>query len=292
MAKKNEIDFRLENPENAALAGAQTPSVEAPPEEGETGELEVVVGPEPEAKDEKPEVVTLTPDQFAELKAQSDSSKAIRDGIEGLAGRLVAPAAPQPANAPTQSAEEFFAEHSDDMFDKEKGPAVLKKFVRMVGEQEYGPTLQAQALALQATKKELLEARDPHYKKFKAEVEALVASQPPAVRLQPNVYELAWNQVKQTHQSEINEEEISERVNKALDEKLKALGIDPSKGAVRPAAHVNSAARSVPAQSSAGAGGKRTVRLPDAATEQKLRAEALRRGLDFEDLLRIRGYTS
>jgi hypothetical protein len=38
--------------------------------------------------------------------------------------------------------------------------------------------------------RELLEARDPHFKKYKAEVDALIASQPPNVRSLPNIHEL------------------------------------------------------------------------------------------------------
>jgi len=280
---KNQIDFSPTNPENIA-AGA-----EAAAEENveETNELQVDVGPEEEPK---PEVVTMTPAEFAALKAQGDSTRAMKESIDGLASKLQAPrTAPVPVNTPTQSPEEFFAEHSDEIFDKEKGAAVLRKYNKMVSEQEYGGLLRGMSSSLANTRKELLEARDPHFKKYKAEVEALVAQQPPDVQIAPDIFERAWVSVRQNHQAEIETETVAKKVDEAVAAKLKELGIDPTKPAnVRPAAHVNSEGRStltVPNGST-----KPRVRLPDSATEQKLRAEAKRRGLDFEDLLRTRGY--
>jgi hypothetical protein len=73
----------------------------------------------------------------------------------------------------------------------------------------------------------------------------------------------------------------------AVDAKLKEFGIDPTKPA-RPAAHTQSEGRSVPTVSTTQARTK--VRLPDAATKAKLEAEAKRKGMDIEDLLRTRGY--
>ena len=104
---KNQIDFSPTNPENAAMgAQAQTEA------ETEDTSLEVNVGPEEE---KKAEVVTLTPEEFAALKAQADATKAMKEGIEGLSSKLIQPAAvaQQPANSPRQTAAEYYAEHSD-----------------------------------------------------------------------------------------------------------------------------------------------------------------------------------
>jgi hypothetical protein len=280
---KNTIDFSPTNPENAAAGAPQEEPIE------ETQELEVKVGPEEE---KKPDVVTLTPEEFATLKASSDSARAVKEGIEGLAAKMQGTTqvvqAP-PANAPQQTAEEFFAEHSDDIFDKEKGPALMRKFMKLASEQEYGGMLRGMSSALANTKKELLESRDPQFKRYKAEVEALVAQQPPEVQVQPDVYDRAWLTVRQRHASELEAEAVKSQVDAAVEAKLKELGIDPAKLASgeRPPAHVQSAARSTPAVTTAG---KRTVRLPDEKTQAALRAEATRRGLDFEDLLRTKGY--
>ena len=286
---KNKIDFSPTNLENAAMreAGAQAEAEDAPVVEEDNSELEVVVGPE-EKLDDKPEVVTMTPEEFAALRASSDSAKAVRDGIEGLASRLAPQQGPMPVNTPQQTPEEFYAEHSDDLFDKVKGAKVLRQYTKLVSEQEYGPILQNLSTSLSNTRKELLEARDPQYKKYKTEVEQLVASQPPNVRANPDIFEQAWNVVRQRHQAEIEEETVNEKVSKALDAKLKELGIDPSKPAQRPAAHVNSEGRSIPQQSTSGT--RARVRLPDEATRKSLEAEALRKGMELEDLLKIRGY--
>jgi hypothetical protein len=283
MAKqKNEIDFSPTNPENIA-AGAETEETE------EGSSLEVSVGPEEE---EKPEVVTLSPEEFAALKASGDSAKAVQAGLEGLASKLQPQVIQAPtANSPRQTSEEFFAEHSDDIFDKEKGAKTLKQYNRMVADEEYGPMLRGMSTTLANTRKELLEAKDPHFKKYKAEVEALVSQQPADVQLKPDIYELAWQTVRARHQEEIVGETVKMQVADAVAAELKRLGIDPLKlpaNGGRPPAHTSGEGRSVPQGSASG--GRAKVRLPDAKTESALRAEATRRGLDFEDLLKTRGY--
>ena len=264
-------------------------AIEEPVDRPFEEEVDIQVGdPEPEAK---PEVVTLSPAEFAALKAQGDSAQAIAKGIEGLGNRLGQPqATPQPANTPVQSPEEYYAEHADDMFDKEKAPKIMATYNKMLMEREYGPMFNAQAAALVSTKKELLAARDPLFRKYEAEIEQLVKSQPLGAQLAPDIYDRAWANIRQKHQAEIEEESVNARVDAAVEAALKARGIDPAKPAEskRPEAYTNSASRSngtAPSSST-----KRTVRLPDQATRVKLEKEAQRRGLELNDLLRIKGY--
>lgn len=283
---KNQIDFSLENPENAAVV--ETKAAESRgAEDADEGALEIAVGPEEETK---AEVVTLTPEEFAALKASGDSAKAVRESIDSLSAKLggAPPAAAAPMNAPQETPEEFYQKHADDLFDKDKGAAVLRKYTKMVGEQEFGGIITNLSTSLQATKKELLEAKDANYRKYKTEVEALIAQQPPNVRANPDIYEQAWNVVRQKHAPEIEAESVKAQVDKAVADALKAAGIDPSKKAdLRPAAHVNSERGSA----ASGSGSTRRVaRFPDEATKQKLMAEAVRKGMDFEDLARTRGY--
>jgi len=248
-------------------------------------EIDIAVGPEPEAK---PEVVSLSPAEFAALKAQGDSAQAIQKGIAGLGDRLATPqyAPPTPANTPVQSAEEFLAEHSDDLFDKEKAPKLMAEFNKRFVEREYGPVLANMGAQLASAKRELLAARDPQFKKYEAEVDRLVKSQPLGVQAQPDIYERAWLTVKQAHQSEIEDDSINAKV----DARLKELGIDPAtmkpKVEPRPDAYTNSASRSVGSAGST----KRTIRLPDEATKKKYEREAAKRGLDLADYLRTKGY--
>jgi len=282
---KNQIDFSPTNPENAAMGAPQN----APEPDEETDDtLQIDVGPEPP---KTAEVVTMTPEEFETLKRQSDSASAVKAGLEGLASKLQAPApvVQTPVNAPSETPEEYFEKHADEIFDKEKGAAVLRRYNKLVAEQEYGPMLRGLSSALATTRKELLEAKDPHFKKYKVEVDALVAQQSPEVQLAPDIYERAWIAVRQKHQAEIEEETVNDRVGKAVEAKLKELGIDPTKpkADARPAAHVSGEARSTPQITT---NAKRSVRLPDAATKAKLEAGAKRKGMDLEDLLRVRGY--
>jgi hypothetical protein len=252
-------------------------------------ELDIQVGDAP--PDPAPEVVTLSPAEFAALKAQGDSASAISKGIEKLGERMAYPQAqvPTPVNTPTQSPEEYYAEHADDLFDKEKGAKVMAEFSKRIAERDYGPMVANLGAQLASTKKELLKAKDPMFAKYEKEIDALVASQPANVRSQPDIYDRAWITVRENHRSEIEEETVTAKVNAAVEAALKARGIDPTKPATdaRPAAYANSAARSGGA---APAGAKRTVRLPDEATRIKLENEARRRGMAMDDLLRSKGY--
>ena len=94
---KNQIDFSPTNPENAAAgatAAAETPVVDTTDDD----EVQVDVGP---VEETPAEVVTLTPEEFAALKSSSDSAKAVKEGIEGLASQLRTPAPVQlPAQRP------------------------------------------------------------------------------------------------------------------------------------------------------------------------------------------------
>jgi hypothetical protein len=290
---KHTIDFSPTNPENAAMAAGQTPSeqdeetpVTAVEQTADDGP-EISVGPE---KEEKADVVTMTNEEFAALRASSDSARAIKEGIDSLAGKLGAPSAPvqQVVNAPQESPEEFFEKNADLIFDKEKGAAILAKYTKMVADKEYGGTLRGLSTTLANTRKELLEAKDPNFKKYKAEIEQLVAQQTPEIQMLPDVFERAWVTVKQRHQGDIEAESVKSQVDAAVTAKLKELGIDPSKlGGGRPAAHVNSAGRSTPQVSTSG---RPQVRLPDEATKQGLTDAAMRKGMDLNDLLRARGY--
>ena len=287
---KNQIDFSPTNPENRAAGAPLTRFQDVETAETEQTDVEIVVGDETE--ETKPEVVTMTPEEFAALKAQSDSTRALKEGIEGLGASLRSPvsAPPPPANAPTQTPEEYFAEHSDEIFDKEKGAGVLAKHSKMIAEREYGPLLRGLSTSLSNTRKELLESKDPHFKRYKAEIEALVSQQPADVQIAPDVWERAWVAIRQKHAPEIEAESVKAQVDAAVNAKLKELGIDPTKlanGNARPAVHINSEGRSQPGVTNAA---RPKVRLPDAATKAKFEAEAKRKGMDIEDLLRARGY--
>jgi hypothetical protein len=253
-------------------------------------ELDIAVGEAP--LEAKPDVVTLSPAEFAALKAQGDSAAAIAKGIESLGSRMGAPAqAAPPANTPVQTPEEFFAEHSDDLFDKEKGAKLMAEYNKRLMEREYGPMFANVSSQLASTKRDLLAARDPLFKKYEAEIEALVKSQPQNVQVQPDVYDRAWLTIREKHRSEIEEETVNARVNEAVAKALKEAGIEPGKKGAgdRPPAYENSASRSAGA---APAAGKRTVRLPNEETRKKLENEARRRGIDMADLLRSKGYMS
>jgi hypothetical protein len=254
----------------------------------EEDDFEITIGEAKSDEAAKPEVVSLSPEEFKSLREQADSSKAIRDGIESLGARMATPVAPAPANTPEESAEEFFAKHSDEMFDAEKGAALLKEFTTRTMKKELGSVLAGLGSELAQTKRELLEAKDPYFKKYANEIDQLVASQPAEVRAQPNIYAKAWEVVRAKHQVEIEEESVNQKVADAVAAKLKELGIEakPNESGGRPAAYQNSAGRATPAPQGSG---KTVVHLPNEETRKSLEAEALRRGMELPDLLRSKG---
>ena len=263
---------------------------------GQSDEIEERIEPELEIKigkedDDKPEVVTMSPEEFKKLKEAGDSSGAIAKAFEGLSEKLSRPTyvpPAQPVNTPQQTPEEFYAEHADDMFDKEKAPKIMSQYQKMLMEREYGGMFANVSATLSATKKELLAAKDPDFKKYQAEVEELVARQSANVRLLPDVYDRAWHDVRESHREEIESDRVSKKVEELVNAKLKELGIDPEKKkSDRPPAYENSASSRNGASSA-----KRTARLPDEATRTRLEREAQRRGLDLADLLRSKGYMS
>ena len=286
---KQEIDFSLTNPENAAVLGEQAPPEGEESKEPESGDLEVVVGAETEPKDkeEKPEVVTLTPEQFEELKARGDSSKALSESIAALGTSLNRPVVvqAQPANAPQETPEEFYEKNADRMFDPKEGAQLMAKYTKMVAERDYGPMLRGQAVALAQSNWKLLKNEDAHAKKYSKEVEDLVAQQNEATKLMPNVFELAWAEVRKRHATEIETESINAKVDEAVAAKLKELGLDKKEPA-KPVARTTGAS-----SSATGAGErKRVVRRPDRAALEKVKAYMRRKGVDREWALRHFGY--
>jgi hypothetical protein len=259
--------------------------IEVDETQGIDDEIDVQVGDEPEPK---PDIVTMKPDELAALRAQADTAKAVRDGIEGLASKFAQPQVQVPVNAPTQTPEEFYAEHSDDLFDKEKGPKVLAQFQDMVFKRDYGPVLQGMTARIGTLTKENLKATDPYFKDYENEVEALVKAQPANVQALPDVYDRAWMTIREKHRSEIEQKSIDAKVDERLNAKLKELGIESDAVGAdkKPPVNANSAAR---AQGGGASATKPVLRFKTEDDKQKAIREAERRGLSLGDYMRSRG---
>ncbi len=256
----------------------------------EEAELELVVEGEEKKPEEKPGVEQLTPEQVKELRARADSTKVLADGLAALGAGLNRPVVVQqpPINSPQETPEEFYEKNADKMFDPKEGAKLMATYTKMVAERDYGPMLQGQARALATANWKLLKGEDPYAKKYASEVEALVAQQNAATQAMPNVYELAWVEVRKKHQSEIDKETIDAKVQEAVTAALKEHGIDLGKPGERPAARTtgetSTASRPRPTE------GKRTVRIPDAKTKAEIENYARRKLMSIEDVCKSRGY--
>ncbi len=233
--------------------------------------------------DDEPEIVSMKPDELAALRAQADTAKAVKEGIEGLASRMAIPQAQAPANAPTQTPEEFYAEHADDLFDKEKGAKLLAQYNKMVMERDFGPMIQGMSAKLGNLTKENLKLSDPLFKDYESEVDALVKQQPANVQAMPDVYERAWLTIREKHRSEIETKSIDAKVEEKLSARLKELGLD--KANAKPQVRINSDSRSV----GVGAAPKMVYRFKSEEDKAAATAEAERRGLDLKDYVRSKG---
>jgi hypothetical protein len=250
--------------------------VEVDTEGDERDELEIAVGDEPQ--EPAPKVDMLEPGELAALRAQADSARAIKEGIEGLASRL-APQA-QPANSPVQSPEEFMAEHMDDIFDKEKGPKLLAQYQKMVTDREYGPLIQSLSARVGTLTESVIEAQDPIYKDYRDEVRALVKSQPAGVQAMPDVFERAWLTIREKHRDEIEDKRIEAKVA----ERIKAR--DEASASVKPPVRINSDARA----SGGGGSSQRSVyRFKTEADKRDAEHQAELRGLTLSDYLKGKG---
>ncbi|MFA5335699.1 MAG: hypothetical protein WC324_02140 [Candidatus Omnitrophota bacterium] len=244
-------------------------------------EVEIKIGED--EIDDKPEIVTMKPDELAVLRAQADTAKAVKEGIEGLASRMQMPQAQAPVNTPQQTPEEFYAEHSDDLFDKEKGAKVLAQYNKMVMEREFGPMIQGMSAKIGTLAKENLKLSDPLFKDYESEVDALVKQQPANVQSMPDVYERAWLTIREKHRGEIETKSIDAKVEERLNARLKELGIDSA--SARPPARINSDSRSV----GAGPAPKSTIRFKTEEDRDHAVREAEKRGLSLSDYMRKKG---
>lgn len=180
--------------------------------------------PEQPATPEAPEddKVVLSRADLAALTQRDDSG--MREALAGLTDVLRANR--QPVNGNEVPESEFWQEVSSDMIDPDKAKDAFTKAFSRVG----GPILNQTLRELQDAKRELLKqhpVNGPLYTRFEKEIDRKVRSLDISQQNNPGVYQWAFEQVRNEHASELEEERVTAKAEEIVNKRLEELGITP-----------------------------------------------------------------
>lgn len=190
--------------------------------EGQEAPQEVV-----EPKPAAPVGVQLTAEQLQELIGKAGGGSAAMQGLEKIVERVgqAQPVQQYTPPPPVLSGEEF----EKELFKPGNTAETLKKFIA----EQLAPVQAQQTQALVQQNKELLKLRPEtgaYFKKYEAEIEQLVRGAPAHVRMQPNVYEQAYQAVMANKQGEIIADQAKKMAEEMVAKALADAGITPKKG--------------------------------------------------------------
>jgi hypothetical protein len=171
--------------------------------------------PEPEPE-EDPEVTKLR-EENESLKNQVDPLNVIREGLGNLASKEQNVSArnpvPSPVATPNQVSEEEFSKKLDEeLFKTGQTFPVLKEAIMRVVSPMVQQVAANQVVVTKATMRN--DPNKPYFEKYEAEIDNLIANAPPETRSNPNILELAYNNVVSQHMPEI----IASEVEKAKED--------------------------------------------------------------------------
>lgn len=220
MSDSNDLEIAFEEPENPEVDVVVLKPGEQAPEE------------KPVAPAQEPDKVTLTPEEFKNLLvAQQATAGALTQGLSQIGERLATPAQPAPYMPPPPPDPKTLEERA---FTPGQFQATVDEIVQSKLTQERI----VQAQAAQDMEKRLLKLDPetaPTYKKYEKEIEAMVASAPPQVRFQPNIYQQAYKMIEQQHLSEIIAEKAQtiaqSQIEAGVAAALEKMGIKAPAGA-------------------------------------------------------------
>lgn len=238
--------------------------------------------PEPEADDDGEEdVVKLSKSEYNELMGRQDSTSVLASGLKELKEALSGPETPANVQQqPGESDADFEKRIETELFAEGKSAKAIREAV-----QRYGgaPINQLMTMLSQQNKRilRLDEETGPIFKRYETEIENVVKKLPVEQQNHPQVWEYALNQVKENHKGELEQDEISAKVQQGVREALTAMGLDPDKaqtaGGKKPKEPVFM--ESGGGAGSANIGGKKTRKV-FATAEDKVRAQKLGVPLD------------
>lgn len=221
----------------------------------------------------------LSAEEYQSLRQQADSVEAIRMGLGSLGESLRVPTAPSPQLDLGQLVPQINEkELEDNMFNPGKSVQAVRTLMRS----EMTPIVLEQMRQMSLLSKQIL-SLDPKTKdtfsKYEKEIEAEVATLPPAERISADVWKKVYTKVIDRHREDIINDEVNRRVEAALAQRGSSSQTGPGvvAGAKQASMYVESSGAAAPPRPSA----KKIVGL----TESHI-AEMMERGIigGIEDL--------
>lgn len=200
----------IEVPEIITLAPGEEPALE-----------------EEVTEEEENDKIVLSKEEFEKLNSRTSDAQLLADGFKGLQEALKAPQ--QPVNLEQkigESDEEFEKRLEKELFAEGKTGKTLKDAIARYG----GGQLNELTAIISNQNKQILQLHPEKgvvFNRYKDEIESFVKALPPGQQYHPGVWEYAYEQIKTKHKGELESETINAAVDKAVRERLEALGIDP-----------------------------------------------------------------
>lgn len=170
--------------------------------------------------------VTLSKEEYEQLRSGKDSTGILAEGLKELKDVLGQQNAPANLKQqPGESDEDFEKRLEQDLFAEGKSGKTLREAI----ERYSGRQHQQLMSVISQQNRRLLEldgTKGPVFKRFQSEIEGFVGQLPPEQQNHPQVWDYAFEQVKKRHESELQEETVNEQVERLVAERLKAYGID------------------------------------------------------------------
>jgi hypothetical protein len=254
-----------------------------PPEEPDDAEI-VVLGADGKvpgsAEEAEKKQVTLTSEEFEDLKKQKDSNAALRESIAALGQAVSRPVntvqqqVVQPAG---ESDVDFEKRLEGQLFETGKTASAMREAIgRYVG-----PYFQQALGTIAEQSKKLIEVdpeRGPTFKQYRKEIESFVEELPAQQRVNPAVWEHAYETVSKRHSGDL----LEERVKAEVEKRLKELGVGAPKE--KPAAVGTGQGSTMSSPETTGT--KRRAQIILTGDEKsKLERRAEVRGLDLQAFL-------
>lgn len=261
MTSNDEVQVQFEDAQEEDLQIVQLDSDELPVEE----------------KQAEPEGVMLTKEEHAELLRSRDSTGQLTQGLSKLA-EVMQPR-PNPYQQPVMPVDDF-----DPMKLEEDAykPGKFTETVQKISQRTANQVSAQMAPLIQAQSKRILQLdpqTGPIYKRFEKEIEERVAQAPMHIRIMPNVYEMAYEQITKERSGDL----VEERAKAMARDMMKEMGIDPETYQKKPAPAMYS--ESSPSATARPAPKKTTLTLTKSDAQDMLES-----GMNPRDVDQVRSY--
>lgn len=244
--------------------------------------------PDPdEASGEEEQKITMSPEEFQELKKKGDSAAALQQGISELGNVLNKPQPRQelPEQRPGESDEDFKKRFNQELFGDNPSDVLDEYFNRKLG-----PLMQQVGGITSEQAKELLMVKDDtkkYFNRYKDDIEEYHDSLPAAQKSNPRSWRYAYDEVLKQKRDDIVEHEVQERFDEMFAKKMEEMGMS-QEGSVQGGRSkgVYSEGAGMVGYNVKGTGGNKKKKAKITKEEMEY---CDRRGMEYEDFLLARG---